>query len=84
MLSMDDYYDYNQGEGSDRGLGGAAMMDNAYGDHDSYTKTIMGWVTPTIIIETKTITIKDFESSGDVILVPLKFNNSYMLSLIHI
>lgn len=78
MLSMDDYYDYNQGEGSDRGLGGAAMMDNAYGDHDSYTKTIMGWVTPTIITETKTITIKDFESSGDVILVPLKFNNSYM------
>lgn len=78
MLSMDDYYDYNKGEGSDRGLGGAAMMDNAYGDHDSYTKTIMGWVTPTIITETKTITIKDFESSGDVILVPLKFNNSYM------
>lgn len=78
MLSMDDYYDYNQGEGSDRGLGGAAMMDNTYGDHDSYTKTIMGWVTPTIVTETKTITIKDFETSGDVILVPLKFNNSYM------
>ena len=78
MLSIDDYYDYNKGEGSDRGLGGAAMMDYSYGDHDSYTKTIMGWVTPTIVTETKTITIKDFETSGDVILVPLKFNNTYM------
>lgn len=78
MLSLDDYYDYYPDRGCNEGLGGSDMMDYNVGDHGSYSKILMGWVTPQIVTESKEITIKSFEETGDVILIPLKFNNSYM------
>lgn len=78
MLSLDDYYDYYPNKGANEGLGGSDMMDYNVGDHGSYSKILMGWVTPQIVTESKEITIKSFEETGDVILIPLKFNNSYM------
>lgn len=78
MLSLDDYYDYYPDKGANEGLGGSDMMDYNVGDHGSYSKILMGWVTPQIVTESKEITIKSFEETGDVILIPLKFNNSYM------
>lgn len=78
MLSLDDYYDYYPNKGANEGIGGSDMMDYNIGDHGSYSKIIMGWVTPQIVTESKEITIKSFEETGDVILIPLKFNNSYM------
>ena len=77
LLAMDDYYDYYQGEGSDEGLGGADMMDYTVGDHNPYTKLMMGWITPTIVTSTQTIDLSAFVSSGKCILIPLDFNNSY-------
>lgn len=78
MLSLDDYYDYNPSEGSDQGLGGVDMMDNAIGDHSVYSKIMLGWIDPIIVNESKTVTIKPSNISGDTILIPLDFNHSYM------
>lgn len=80
LLGLDDYYDYYQRTGSDNGLGGADMMDNNVGDHGAYSKIMLGWITPEIITSSQTVTISSLQSQqGDrkVILVPLKFNNSY-------
>lgn len=80
MLGLDDYYDYNENMGSDQGLGGADMMDSTIGDHNPYSKLMLGWVTPTYVVTSTTttpITIKPFESSGDFIMVLLDYNGTY-------
>ncbi len=77
LLGLDDYYDYYENEGSNEGLGGADMMDNTVGDHDVYSKTMLGWLTPTVVNESKTVTIRSSTESGGALLIPLKFDNSY-------
>ena len=72
LMGLDDYYDYNEVLYSQKGLGGADMMDENVGDHCSISKMILGWVDP-IIVDTKksnTYRIEDFTSSGNVLLVP--------------
>lgn len=78
MLGLDDYYDYYDDNGSDMGLGGVDIMDGNNGDHNAYSKIMMNWITPKIVTETQTITINPMSKSGDAILVPLDYNNSYM------
>ena len=77
LLGLDDYYDYEERKGSDEGLGGADMMDYNVGDHGVYSKMMLGWLTPTIVTETTTLTISSSQAKGDAILIPLNFNNSY-------
>lgn len=77
LLALDDYYDYDSNAGCNEGLGGCAMMDWNIGDHDAYSKIMMGWTNATVVNETQTITIKSLQKQGDVILIPLSFNNSY-------
>lgn len=76
LLGLDDYYDYDVETGSLGGLGGADMMDNTVGDHNAYSKMLLGWVTPTIITKSQTITINSFESSGSCLLIALGGGNS--------
>ena len=78
MLGIDDYYDYYHKEGSDMGLGGVDIMDGNNGDHNAYSKIMMNWITPKIITESVQITINPITQSGDVILIPLDYNNTYM------
>lgn len=77
LLALDDYYDYDSNAGCNEGLGGCAMMDWNIGDHDAYSKIMMGWTNATVVNETQTITIKSLQEKGDVILIPLSFDNSY-------
>lgn len=77
LLGLDDYYDYSQNQGSDNGLGGADMMDYTVGDHNAYSKMMLGWVNPTVVTTTQTVTLNPFESSGSCIMVLLDYNGSY-------
>lgn len=81
LLGLDDYYDYDEDLGGNKGLGGADMMDYNVGDHNVYSKIMLGWITPTIVNDTTTLTIESMQamSSNGVkaILIPLNFNNSY-------
>ena len=77
MLMLDDYYDYDEDSGANTGVGGADMMDYTNGDHCSYSKIMLGWITPQIVNETKKVTVNSFESSGDAIMILLDSNNSY-------
>ena len=71
------YYDYEDAKGSGEGLGGADMMDYNVGDHDAYSKLILGWVDPTVITMTQTVTINAFESSGQFLMVLLDYDGTY-------
>lgn len=77
LLGLDDYYDYYETQGSNEGLGGADMMDYTVGDHNAYSKIMLGWVQPKIVTATTTITINALAADGSCILIPLDFNNSY-------
>lgn len=77
LFGLDDYYDYDETIGSNQSLGGCAMMDFNVGDHDAYSKIMLGWADATIVTSTQTVTIKSLQEKGDIILIPLDFNNSY-------
>lgn len=77
-LGLDDYYDYDISKGPVGGIGGGDMMDYNVGDHNAYSKTLLGWITPTILINKDyTATLKSFGASGDAIIVAKDWNNSY-------
>jgi M6 family metalloprotease-like protein len=74
MLGLDDYYDYDD---ETNRSGCLDMMDFNIGDHSSYSKFLLGWVTPQVYnFEKETFTIKPFESSGDCILIPASSEHS--------
>ena len=77
LLGLDDYYDYDTDEGCNEGLGGADMMDYTVGDHSVYSKIMLGWLKPTVVNQTTTVTIQSSCSNASAILIPLKFDNSY-------
>lgn len=78
MLGLDDYYDYDENSGPDGGIGGGDMMDFNVGDHNAFSKVILGW-TDAYLMEgtTATITLGSFASTGDCLIIGKDFNGSY-------
>ena len=77
LLGLDDYYDYAEGEGADEGLGGADMMDYTIGDQNVYSKLMLGWITPTVVSSSQTITISSSASTGEFIMIRLDNDDTY-------
>lgn len=78
LLGLDDYYDTDSSTGPDGGIGGGDMMDYNVGDHNAFSKAILGWVTPLIMgDDTATITLKSFGTSGDCLIIPKSWNGTY-------
>lgn len=76
MLGLDDYYSY---DGDDAPVGGLCMMDNNIGDHEAYSKYLLGWISPKIVKETGTYELGKFSETGDTLLIPTNlsdFNDS--------
>lgn len=69
-LGLYDYYSYDYN--GDEPMGKLDMMDNNIGDHNSYSKAILGWVEPYVVEGKARIEIKPFNNSGDCILVPIR------------
>jgi len=44
LLGLPDYYDYDVTVGEGGGLGGADMMDANIGDHNLFSKLMLGWI----------------------------------------
>lgn len=66
VLGAFDYYDYSDQYSP---AGGFSMQDHNVGGHDPYSLLAYGWVDPYIPNESMSITINDFQSSHDVILL---------------
>lgn len=77
MLGLEDYYDYdtedyyNQG-----GLGGADMMDNTVGDHNPFSKLLLGWIHPYVVTESMELNLTPFVNGGETILLINEWNNT--------
>ena len=67
VLGLEDYYDYS--DYNYHPAGGFSMQDYNVGGHDPYSVMAYGWADPYIPTESMTITINDFQSSHDLILL---------------
>jgi M6 family metalloprotease-like protein len=74
MLGLNDYYSYDRKNASpnEYPLGGADMMDMNVGDHNAYSKYLLGWIQPKYIDGSASdfnLTLKPFETSGDCLIL---------------
>lgn len=67
VLGLQDYYDYSNYNYSP--AAGFSMQDYNVGGHDPYSVMAYGWANPYIPTTSRTITINDFQSSHDLILL---------------
>lgn len=74
MLGLDDYYSYERDENSyvEAPCGMVDMMDCNVGDHDAYSKMLMGWCSPKVVtgMGSFSITLNSFADTGEFLLVP--------------
>lgn len=69
LLGIDDFYDYDENKGPAGGLGGGDMMDYNVGDHNPFTKLLLGWVNPYVVSSDGTLELGSFGSVGDCAIV---------------
>ena len=69
MLGLDDYYDYDDSKGAKGGLGGGDMMDYNVGDHNAFSKMLLGWVNPYVVSDDCNIEIGSFGKTGDCVMI---------------
>jgi M6 family metalloprotease-like protein len=69
MLGLTDYYSYDRDECP---AGAADMMDHNIGDHNAFSKMLLGWINPKIIDGSATdftLTLSPFEENGETVLL---------------
>ncbi|MCI5745703.1 MAG: hypothetical protein MR270_05415 [Erysipelotrichaceae bacterium] len=77
MFGLDDYYDTALTKGSEKGgLAGADMMDQTIGDHNSFSKALLGWNNGRIIKESTTIELSSSAINGDYLILANDFDLS--------
>ena len=90
LLGLNDYYSYDTaprsevgeaftGGALEGGLGGMDMMDTNIGDHNSFSKWLLGWLDPTVIeygeiptLDGRTITLRPSAEAPDAIFIKLR------------
>lgn len=69
-LGLPDYYDYDDTVGPNGGVGGLDMMDANWGDHNSFSKWVLDWLTPVVVASgSQTITLNPSATSPDAVLI---------------
>ena len=73
LLGLEDYY--SSSDSSYHPAGESTMMDQNIGDLDSYSKMLLGWVTPYVAYGTSEITITNVSknSGNSVIVIPSNY-----------
>jgi hypothetical protein len=52
------------------------MMDYTLGDHDPFSKILLGWITPLVVDKTMTVDIMPHIENGEVLLIIDEWNNT--------
>jgi M6 family metalloprotease-like protein len=69
LLGLLDYYSYDRSLGDWGPSGALDMMDFNIGDHNGFSKSVLGWVDPTIVTQSTTITLSPLALTPQVLLV---------------
>ena len=69
-LGLPDYYDYDGTKGPGGGLGGLDMMDATQFDHNAFSKWMLDWTVPAVIINgAQTITLRPADTYNDSVAI---------------
>ena len=71
-MGLNDYYSYDSGDESSCPIGGVDMMDFNIGDHNAYSKMVLGWANPLVIdgsLDSFSMTLHSFADTGEFILL---------------
>jgi len=75
-LGLPDFYDYDDSIGPRGGLGGMDIMDGG-GDHNGFSKWLLGWAEPIVLSEgVKNLTLRPSTSYPDFAVIGRDFNGS--------
>ena len=74
VFGLDDYYDYAKKEERLNPAGGFSMQDNNVGGHDAFSVTAFGWSNVYIPTESCELTISDFQTSRQVVILSPSWN----------
>jgi len=78
FMGLPDYYTYDSELGDWGSTGAADMMDYNVGDHNGFSKALLGWIKPTVVTDTSTLFIRPLVESGDVIIVPIHYDRTLL------
>ena len=79
MFGLLDYY---SGSTTDLNLMyGYDMMEGNYGDHNSASKFLLGWIDPIVVDTTTTYTLSPFTTSGEALIIKNAYSNGNNLYL---
>ena len=70
-LGLADYYNYD-GNQDGKTSGAVDMMAYNVGDHNSHSKSLLGWVDPVVVTGPTRVTINSFNKTGDCIYLPYR------------
>lgn len=79
MFGIDDYYDYNANQGTNKGgLAKADIMDGTIGDHNAFTKSLLGWNTGKLITPETSVTVdlEAFSTNGEYLILTNDFDEN--------
>lgn len=68
-MGLPDYYDYDYKTSPAHSVD---MMDHNVGDHNSYSKSLYGWVDPIVVTGPTQVTVRSFTDTGDCIYIPYR------------
>ncbi len=85
QMGLDDYYSYDLNTVRSSNpyylprspMGRLCMMDANVGDHDAFSKYLLGWINPSVGEKGKSYTLKPFEENGDALILASDFNGTY-------
>ena len=70
LCAYEDYYTYDNGDWY--AAGWLDMMDHNLGDHNAYSKMLSQWISPTVVDEPGTYTLKSMQSGKDGVAILVK------------
>lgn len=76
LLGLPDYYSYDEELGDWGASGTLDMMDYNVGDHNGYSKSVLGWTTPLVITDSQRITLSSFTETGQFVLLSTNYKNT--------
>ena len=74
LLGIDDYYNYDNSQYNPTSV--LETMVGNVGDHNAYTKMLLGWINPITPKSNGYINLRPFETSGDALVIGNNWNGS--------
>lgn len=75
-LGLPDYYDYDDTVGPKGGMGGLDMMDAVWGDHNAFSKWVLGWLNPVVVNSNDSLTLPPLSTNPSAVVLARDFNGT--------